>query len=54
MSDEFDVDELRKQLIEYYGTALFNGNPVAMFDLDEVNYMNDEEILEEARRLRFI
>ena len=49
-----DVDELRERLIDYYGTAMFNGFPMAMFDLEKVKRMSDEEIIEEAYRVGII
>lgn len=43
-----DVDELRQYLIDYYGTAMFNGFPMAMMELEEVKRASDEKVVEIA------
>lgn len=37
-------DDLRKKLKDYYGTAMFSGNPMAVIDLSRVDSANDEEL----------
>lgn len=54
MIEDYDVEELRQQLIDYYGTAMFNGNPVAVYDLEKAKYMFDEDVIEEAKLLGLI
>ncbi len=57
----YDVDELREELRNYYGTAavvmgqddLFGGIPV-LSDLFDVDSLSDEEVVEEAERLGII
>ncbi len=45
-----DVDKLREYMEDYYGTAAFNGFPVAMADLVELSNLNDYELCEYAER----
>ena len=42
-----DVNALRSDLINYFGTALFN-NPNAMMELIEVEKASDEQIVQIA------
>ena len=51
MPEEKDIEELRKELEDYYGTAMVSGMPMAVIDLSRVSKMSDEEIEEEARKL---
>lgn len=46
-----DIDELRRDIQEYYGTAAFSGFPMAILDECEVEDMSDEELLEKADEL---
>ena len=50
---EREIERLREQLIDYYGSAapFF---PIASADVIRVEQMTDEEIIEEAEKLRFI
>ena len=43
--DEIDVDRLREDLEEYFGTAMFNGNPQAMIELEEVKSASTQELI---------
>jgi len=47
------VKEIKKKVLDYYGTAI-HFNPVARMDLDRCAKMENEEILEEAIKLRII
>lgn len=47
------IDELRKKIKDYYGTAM-QFNPIAMSELANVDKMTDEEIIEEAKKLHLI
>ena len=44
-----DVDRLRKDLKDYYGTAMFNASPLAMMELSKVERASDREIVEMAQ-----
>ena len=58
MFEEYDIDELRNQLKDYYGTAAFafgEGNNMGpMADLLNVDFLSDEEVIEEARNCGLI
>lgn len=45
-----DIEKLRKDLINYYGTAFTGGFPVAFFDMTRVEKASDEELLEIAKK----
>lgn len=47
---ELNFDELRKYLIDYYGTAMTNGFPQAMFDLQKIEQASDEELIIWAKK----
>ena len=47
------IEEIRNKVIDYYGTAM-NFNPIALMDLNRCSKMTDEEILEEAIKLKII
>ena len=49
--DDKDTEELREKLTDYYGTAMMNGFPMAMADLNGLDSMDDEEIRELAEEL---
>lgn len=51
---EYDVEELRRKLINYYGTAMIHIYPSAMMELEEIYRLNDEEIIEKAHELGII
>ena len=43
-----DTDSLRRDLIDYYGTAMNNGFPMAVIDLEKAERVSDEELVEMA------
>ena len=51
MEYEIDVDRLRKDLKDYYGTAMFSASPMAVLDLSRIERASDLEIVEEAQRI---
>lgn len=40
-----DVDELRKDMIDYYGTAIVNGFSMAVVDVGKIERVSDEELV---------
>lgn len=52
MEYEIDVDSLRRDMKDYYGTAMFNGFPMAGMDLTEAEYMSDKELVDLAQKIR--
>ena len=47
---KLDADGLRKELKNYFGTAIFVASPLAMADYIAVEKADDEELLEIARK----
>lgn len=56
MNQEIDYEKIRRDLKEYYGTAMFTGFGAAIMDLSEIENASDEELLrianEEGLNLR--
>ena len=50
MGYEIDVNRLRKDMKDYYGTAMFNGFPMAVMDLSKVERLSDRELVELAQK----
>ena len=51
--DDCDAEELRERLTDYYGTATVSGFPMAMADMNEVSWVDDEEVIRRAKELGF-
>jgi len=49
--EDVDVDYLRSQLRDYYGTAMVSSFPMAVMELSEVDSMSDDEVIEKAEEL---
>ena len=45
------MDELRQILIDYYGTAVFNGNPIAIINLTEIENATEVELIQLANKI---
>ena len=50
MEYEIDVSRLRRDMNDYYGTAMFNGSPMAVIDLFKVERLSDWELVELAQK----
>ena len=50
MEYKIDVNRLRRDMKDYYGTAMFNGFPVAVMDLSRVERLSDSELVELAQK----
>ena len=50
MEYEIDVSRLRRDMEDNYGTAMFNGFPMAVMDLAKVERMSDQELVELAQK----
>ena len=46
---EIDIETLRKDLINYFGTAMFASSPLAMIELSKVENASDEDLIEIAK-----
>ena len=42
---EIDIERLRNDLKDYYGTAGFNGFPAAIMELADVENMSEEQLI---------
>ena len=49
--EDRDTEELREELMDYYGTAMASGMPMAVLDLARVENMSAEELQREAEKL---
>ena len=50
MEVTIDVDRLRRDIKDYYGTAMFNATPISVMDLSQIERASDLEIIEIAQR----
>lgn len=50
MEYEIDVNQLRKDMKDYYGTAMFNGFSMAVMELSKVERLSDQELVELAQK----
>ena len=48
---DIDIDALRAYLLDYCGTAMFLGFPVAVLDVADIERASGEELCEMAERL---
>ena len=50
MEYEIDMDRLRRDMKDYFGTAMFSGFPMAVMDLSRVERMSGRELVELAQK----
>lgn len=50
---ELDVSKLRDDLVEYYGTAMCGGLPMAVLELSQAQSASPQELVELALREGF-
>ena len=50
---EIDFDNLRSDLLDYFGTAAFSVAPLAMADVARVEDADEDELIEIARECGF-
>jgi len=43
-----DIEKLREDLIDYYGTAMFNASPLAIIELTKIEKATEKEIIQIA------
>ena len=48
-----DYERLRKDLKEYYGTAVFSGLPMAVIELSDIESAPESKLINIARRAGF-
>lgn len=49
MKQEIDIDSLRKDLINYFGTAIFASSPLAIIEISKIETASYEELIQIAR-----
>ena len=50
---EIDIEKLRKDLIDYYGTAMYNASPLAIIELSKVENASPQELINIAIKNNF-
>ena len=45
-----NIEELRKDLINKYGTSMFNGFPMAVMNVSDIERASDEELIRIAEK----
>ncbi len=50
---EIDIEKLRKDLIDYYGTAMFNASPLAIIELTKIENASPQELINIALKNNF-
>lgn len=53
MVNEINIEKLRKDLIDYFGTAMFNASPFAIMNLTEVENANSDKLIQIALKNNF-
>ena len=51
--EKVDIDTLRDELEDYFGTAMFSGNRQAVIDLERVKIASAQELIAIAQRCGF-
>ena len=51
--NNIDIQKLRKDLMNYFGTAMFGVSSIAMMELSKVERASEEELLEIANENGF-
>ena len=50
---ELDYNKLRSDLIDYFGTAMFNASPLAMIELSKIENATPEKLIKIALNNNF-
>ena len=45
MTDNINIDELRKDLLDYFGTASISASPVEMMNVIEIQKASEEQLV---------
>lgn len=46
---DIDIERLRKDLINYYGTAMFSASPMALMDVSKAEKASEQELIHMAK-----
>jgi len=50
---ELDYEKLRQDLIDYFGTGMFNASPIAIIELSKVETASTQELIQIALKNNF-
>lgn len=53
MYKEINIEKLRNDLIDYFGTAMFTASPLAIIELSKLKNANEQEIIRIAIKNNF-
>ena len=53
MEITIDIDRLRSDLEDYFGTGAFSGMPAMMMEVWDIERMSDEEVVRKAQQEGF-
>ena len=51
--DNIDIEQLKKDLVDYFMSAMFMVSPIALVDLTEVENASDEKLIQIALDNKF-
>ena len=54
MEHSFDIDRLREQLLDYYGTAMFKDFALAALNVQFIEMASDQDLIALPRRRAWI
>lgn len=52
-NNEIDIERLRRDLIDYFGTAMYNGSPQAIIELSRIENASPSELINIAQNNGF-
>lgn len=50
---EIDYEKLRSDLMDYFGSAMFSGLPMAIVDLSDIEIASNDELIQIAQKNGF-
>jgi len=53
MNIDINIEKLRKDLIDYFGTAMYTSSPLAIMNLTEVENANSDKLISLAIKNNF-
>lgn len=54
MDNKKDIERLRKEMVDYYGTGAVSGMPAMITEVFDIEDMSDDEIVEKAKQEGFL
>ena len=53
MFNEINIEKLREDLIDYFGTAMYSASPLAIINLTEVEKASPDKLIQIAKNNNF-